>query len=287
MTVERKTQTGDSYNRCIAELRARYSGRGVSCNYKQANAALAKKEKEAKATVTENITQESFVLFNTGNKIGDQYRSGEYRGSKYMTSDDFVRYFKSRRAFFMPSALKAQEEKAEEATQNSAVPQKRGARGGLTRSDSGKEGHIKGLLSAAIEFLKKWFPLEPLEGRTEGEKFKFPTAVIGGMAAFALSLGLIVGGSVMIGNASGEVGTLNRTISKLEAEQSELQNKLDSKYNIQDIEEDAKNLGMINKEYAESAYIDVCADEEIEIYEQENEKVGFAALLNALGIKID
>ena len=42
---------------------------------------------------------------------------------------------------------------------------------------------------------------------------------------------------------------------------------------------------MINREYADKAYIDVGSDEKIEIYEQEEKNVGFAALLNALGIK--
>ena len=44
---------------------------------------------------------------------------------------------------------------------------------------------------------------------------------------------------------------------------------------------------MINKEYAEKAYIDVSSDEEIEIYEAEEKNVGFAAFLSAFGINID
>jgi len=125
-----------------------------------------------------------------------------------------------------------------------------------------------------------------VQGRSEGEKLRFPMAAVGGMAAFALSLGLIVGGSVMIGNASSEVGSLNAQISHLESQQTELQSQLDLKYNVQDIEEDAKSLGMINKEYAERKYIDVAPDEEIEIYEQEETNVGFAALLSALGFNV-
>ena len=290
MTVERKTLNNDSYNRCIAELRARYSGRGVSCNYKQANAALVKseKDKEKAAAVTENISQESFVLFNTGNKIGDQYRSGEYRGSKYMTSDDFVRYFKSRRAFYMPSALKAQEVEAEEAKQNSAVPQKRGARGGLTRSDSGKEGHIRGLLSAAVEFVKKWFPLEPREDRVEATSFRLPVAALSGAAVFVISLGLIVGGSVMVGSASGDVGELNRRIAVLEAEQSDLQGKLDLKYNINEIEKDVKALGMIKREYADNEYIDKVNTLKIEVYDENEDKdINRASLLASFGVGVD
>lgn len=274
--------TSDSYDRCIAQLRARYIGRGVSVSAKRSAAEQEIRDRAALAARNEDV-----LSFDRVSGISNEYRSGEYKGSRYMTSDDFVRYFKNRNTYNMPLAIKnAQQSMKDKAQRPSAVTARNGAkRDSLVASDStSKEGHLR----ARVEtFLKKWFPLEPLEGRSEGEKFRFPTAVVGGMAAFALSLGLIVGGSVMIGNASGEVGTLNRTIARLESEQSELQSKLDTKYNIQDIEEDAKNLGMINKEYAESAYIDVSADEEIEIYEQEDEKVGFAALLNALGIKID
>lgn len=291
MTVDYKNHANDSYDRCIAELRARYSGRGVSVSFKNEIAAQAKKENAAKTAAAKAPAQESFVLFNSGNKIGDQYRSGEYKGSKYMTSDDFVRYFKSRRAFYMPAALKAQEAEAEAAKQNSAVPQRKGngaSSRGLTRSDSGKEGHIRGLLSAALELAKKWFPMEPREGRVDNTSFRIPAAAITGIAVFVVSLGMIVGGSVMVGSASGEVGKLNRQISLLEAEQTDLQSKLDLKYNISEIEEDAKALGMIKREYADNEYIEVISREEIEIYgENEDKDLNLTALLASFGIKID
>ena len=203
-----------------------------------------------------------------------------------MTSDDFVRYFRNRDNYNMPLALRnAQQSMKDKAKRPEAVSVRNGVqRDSLVAADStSKEGHLK---TRVQTFIKKWFPVEPCEGRSIGERFRFPTAVVGAMAAVSLSLGLIVGGSVMIGNASGELGTLNSEISRLESQQTELQNQLDRKYNIEEIEEEAKSLGMINKKYAESAYIEVASDEEIEIYEQEDTNVGFAALLNALGIKI-
>ena len=220
--------------------------------------------------------------------ISNEYRSGEYKGSKYMTSDDFVRYFRNRDTYNMPLALRgAQQSMSDKAQRSQSITARRGGAGGdsvVPTESSSKEGHLR----ARVEtFLNKWFPKEPIFGRTEGEKLRFPVAALGGMAAFALSLGLIVGGSVMIGNASSEVGSLNAQISHLEAQQTELQSELDLKYNVQDIEKDAKSLGMINKEYAEKKYIDVANDEKIEIYEYEETNVGFAALLNALGFNVD
>ncbi len=275
--------TNDSYDRCIAELRARYNGRGVSVSTKRmVSDQLGRERREALAEKAE-----SQIVFNRVSGISDEYRSGEYKGSRYMTSDDFARYFRNRTTYNMPIALRGAQQSMQARAQNrSAVVGRRGdGRDSLVASDgTSKEGHLKTRIET---FVTKWFPREPIEGRSEGEKLRFPISVVGSMAAIAVSFGLIVGGSVMIGSASGKVGTLNSTISKLETQQTELQSKLDLKYNIQDIEEDAKSLGMINKEYAEKSYIDVASDEEIEIYEQEETNVGFAALLSALGIKIN
>ena len=273
--------TNDSYSRCIAELRARYNGRGVSVSTKRmVSEQLGKERREALAQ-----RAESQVVFNPVSGISDEYRSGEYKGSKYMTSGDFARYFRNRITYNMPTALKgAQQSMQARAQSRSAVVGRRGdGRDSLIASDgTSKEGHLKTRIET---FVTKWFPREPIEGRSVGERLRLPVSVVGSMAAVALSFGLIVGGSVMIGSASGEVGTLNSKISQLETQQTELQSKLDLKYNIQDIEQEAKSLGMINKEYAQKEYIDVADDEEIEIYEQDETNVGFAALLSALGIK--
>lgn len=276
----------DSYNRCIAELRARYSGRGVSSNFRNEMARQAKKEESAKGAT------ESYVLFDSRSKIGDGYRSGEYNGSRYMTSDDFVRYFKSRRAFYMPTPLKTGKAEGQKGSQNSAVPRKKsGAAGGsVIPSESGsKESHTGKRLSALKELAAKWFPVEAKEGRVEATRFRFPAAAVSGIAVFVVSLGMIVGGSVMVGSASAAVGELNSEISALEAEQADLEGKLDLKYNINDIERDAKALGMIKREYADNEYIESESHESIEIYgENEDEETDLAAaLLSAFGIELD
>lgn len=270
----------DSYDRCMAELRARYIGRGVGVNTSRAfDAQVAKDEKYMLAAKAEGC-----IGFYKS-VITNEYRSGEYNGSKYMTSSDFVRYFRNRSRHNMPVSLRsAQQSMTSKIHKETAIVGRKGdGRDSLVASDS-KEGHLR---ASVKEIAEKWFPAEPKEGRSVGEKFRFPVSAVGSMAAVALSLGLVVGGSVMIGSASSEIGMLNSEISHLEAQQTELQSSLDLKYNIQDIEKDAKSLGMINKEYADKAYIDVAEDEEIEIYEQEESNIGFSALLNALGIKTD
>ncbi|MBQ9087010.1 MAG: hypothetical protein IJY47_07485 [Clostridia bacterium] len=280
MAVE---QMNDSYRRCLTELRERYQSRGVSVSVKSEAALQAKQEESTRA-----LAPESYVLFDGGSKIADLYRSGVYQGSKYMTSDDFVRYFKTRRDFYAPSAMR--ENATSVVTENSAVPTRARGNGnqGLRSDSNGKEGHLRTALSALKELGVKWFPMERREGRTEGRSFRMPVSVMSGIAVFAVSLGLIVGGSVMLGNASGEVGELNSTIVLLEAKQTELQGKLDLKYNADEIEAEAKSLGMIKRQYADNEYITVNGEEQIIIYEEgEDENVGLSALLASFGIELN
>ena len=274
-------EMNDSYTRCITELRNRYKGRGVANS-------IGTEARTRNDETAELASAENYILFDSRSNIADSYRSGVYNGSKYMTSDDFVRYFRSRREFYMPEALR----KKQEETEIKAVAKKRaGGRSSreLTSSDSdSKEGHLANLISALNELKEKWFPMEPTEGRREGRRFRVPVAAMSGLAVFALSLGLIVGGSVMIGNAAGEVGQLNSEISVLEAKQTDLEGKLDLKYNINEIEEEAKSLGMIKREHADNQYIPIKGDDEVIVYEENRDKnVGLAALLAAFGIDIE
>ena len=268
--------TNSSYERCMEELRARYSKRGVNAGVKHSSESVEKIDEE--------------ISFERVSFVSDEYRSGSYNGNKYMTSDDFIRYFRKRSAYNMPLALRDAELSNESRVNESArVPaaQRRQStqKGGLVKSESGsKEGN---LIDNAVTFVKQWFPVEPREGREEGTKFKLPARALASMAAAALSLVLIVSGSVMVGKASGEVGSLNSQITRLEAKETELRNELDQKYNVQEIEKDATALGMIKNEFADKQYLEVADEEKIEIFEEEKKDFSFAALLSAFGIDID
>jgi hypothetical protein len=270
----------DSYSRCIAELRTRYRGRAVSGNIKNEAAMIGQREEEQLAEL------QSYTLFDSRSKIADSYRSGEYNGSKYMTSDDFVRYFKSRRAFYMPKVQESEEAKSE-LVQTSSVPQRKNGASPASPSESGsKEGHLERLLSAGKALLAKWIPIERLEGRTEEKHMRFPVSAMAGIAVFAISMSLIVGGAVMVGDASAEVGMLDSQIASLEAQQADLEGKLDLKYTADQIEADAKELGMVKRQYADNEYINLGEEDEIIIYddEEKDDNLGLSSLLAAFGI---
>ena len=275
----------DSYNRCIAELRSRYRGKAISNNAKQEAATL--RERDALSANTNSASNDGYVLFDSQSKIADSYRSGVYNGSRYMTSDDFVRYFRSRRAFYSPSAYKAAETEAK-AAENSAVPaRKNGASSSsLTHAESGsKESHIQGRIATVKNFAKEWFPVERKEGRSVGKSFKLPVSAMAGIAVFAISMTLIVSGSVLVGTSEGEVGKLDSQIASLKAEKADIEGKLDLKYTVDQIEADAKAMGMIKRQYADNEYITLKEDDEIVIYDDgKEENLGLSALLSAFGI---
>ena len=257
--------SNESYSRCLAELRARYGSRGVSVSVKSAEATQKKAEQETVAT-------SAYYLYDTRSGVASSYKSGEYNGSKYMTSDDFVRYFRSRRPFSAP------------VKKNQTVATK-GASSREGSSDS-KEGHLSRAISTLKALREKWLPIERREGRTEVKGFRFPVAAVSYILIFSFSLGLFVSGSVMIGNASGELGELNTKISVLEARESELQSEIDLKYDIEDIKADAEALGMISGEFAGGKTLKANADEEIVIHGVEEGGSSFGALLASIGINI-
>ncbi|MBE6533622.1 MAG: hypothetical protein E7678_01440 [Ruminococcaceae bacterium] len=275
----------DSYNRCIAELRSRYRGKAISNNAKHEAAALRERD-----MLSAGESTDGYVLFDSRSKIADSYRSGIYNGSRYMTSDDFVRYFRSRRAFYSPSAYQTADAEAK-AAENSAVPaRKNGASSSsLTPSESGsKESHIQGLIATVKKFANEWFPAERKEGRTEGRKFRLPVSAMAGIAVFAISMTLIVSGSVLVGTAEGEVGKLDSQIASLKAEKADIEGKLDLKYTVDQIEADAKAMGMIKRQYADNQYVTLEDDDEIVIYDDgKEENIGLSSLLSAFGVNPD
>lgn len=271
----------DSYTRCICELRARYKGRGI------ANSIGASESAQARIADNAQAANESYVLFDSRTNIADSYRSGVYNGSKYMTSDDFVRYFKTRRAFYMPEAVRAKQQAEEAAV---VAPQRKTF--GRGRRESGKqdskEGHLSGLISAAKEIVKEWLPMEAGEFKLQWKLTRLPTAAMSALAVFTISLGLIVGGSVMIGNASGELGGLNSEIASLEETRTELESKLSMKYDINQLKNEVEDMGMIKMGHADNQYITIDSDCDVIVYDKEDkETTPLMALLSAFGFKLD
>ncbi len=258
--------SNESYNRCLSELKARYGSRGVSVNLERSVNAQKKVEEETKAA-------SNYYLFDSRSGIASSFKSGEYNGTKYMTSEDFLRYFRSRRPYSVP-------------VKNNRVAEVSAHKGAREGSSDSKEGHLSRAISTLKKLKEKWLPIESREGRTEIRGFRFPMAAVSYILVFSFSLGLLVSGSVMIGNASGELGELNTKISVLEARESELQSEIDLKYDIASIKADAEALGMISSQFVGGKTLEADADEEVEVYGEADKGGTIAALLSAIGIDV-
>ena len=83
---------------------------------------------------------------------------------------------------------------------------------------------------------------------------------------------------------------LERDLENAKAEPSraaELQAELDLKYTVEQIEADARDLGMVKRQYADTRHVALENEDEIVIYDDgEQENVGLSSLLSAFGIDL-
>jgi len=251
------------------------------------------------------------------------YRNGEYKGNKYMTSEDFVTYFRNSRgkvSYAAGTRKKTTEENAGEIlrsrdtsvkSNSSAVPNVSGGVR-LNKSADNDDGDVKIYRPAKSksrsardndatnvfkridgEKLRKlktvandWLPEEKIIDvkvkRSPGRIAKMAVAVAG----IAVSLMMIVGGSVLVSDAARETKELENELSALELERAELSFELDMKNDVNVIRDRAVNdLGMIRKEYVDAKYLDVSGSDIIQAHEGEDDKdVGLSAILSAFGI---
>ena len=104
------------------------------------------------------------------------------------------------------------------------------------------------------------------------------------IAGVAVSLMLIVSGSVLMSGASREVKDLENELDGLSATQKNLEAELEIKNDVNVLLDRATGeLGMIRKEYVEANYLDSKGSDKVEANEEKKE-VGIAAILSAFGI---
>lgn len=141
------------------------------------------------------------------------------------------------------------------------------------------------LLGRTLKLAEEWIAVDGREYRAEGERKKIPLMTMIAILTVALSLLLIVSGSVIASSASRE---LSRAEAKLEEHLErleELEFRLELKNDLRYFEQIARTqLGMIDREYAPVVYIGGEIEDSVVIHEKdEGILTGLAALLSALG----
>ena len=148
---------------------------------------------------------------------------------------------------------------------------------------------LKKLPAQTVDTVKKRSPLwfDPRKGTTENEKRRFPLSAFAAVAAVAISMMLIVAGSLMVIGAETQISRLNREISGLHEEIADLKSDLESKVDLVEIRRIAtEEYGMVSEEYLKMDYIELERDEIAEVAGgKRKDGIGLAGLLSAIGMK--
>ena len=309
--------------------------------YSYAEDFVSKKpEVSQKKNASSNISSAAKIyMINRMQKenVADNYRSGNNNGQKYMTSEDFVTYFRSRQE--KPSAP-ARPQIRNGATQMSSVKDQKP--GDILRSASGKmptkesvarsnqqprsnisdvvrinktttpraplsedvkiyvpsvkaKKNFETRVFSAIDprnvdrikaVANDWLPKEEIVVAKHAKKDRGIRGMLLGIAGVAISLMLIVSGSVMINEANRDVKKLENEVRALRDEEEILKLELDMKNDVNVLREKAVGeLGMIDKEYVEAFYINSMGNDSVEAHgSDKSDNVGFSTILSAFGI---
>ena len=222
------------------------------------------------------------------------YKSGNYNGVSYMTSDDFLKLYKERRDFNAPAATSRTQAEYDE-IQKKDNEKKADADGKSPKKAKWlavkyelktRVKKVKSKLNAEgfKELSEEWFPPDEVENRREGKKSRFPKKSIPAFVIVTLSLLLIVSGSVMVSHAEIEVSKLENKIIRYERERDELDSKLRTGTDMMAVREWALSQGMVGREYLNSKYIELENSEDTEKFEKDNGDGIIKTFLKAIGI---
>ena len=159
------------------------------------------------------------------------------------------------------------------------------------KPNRGETAVFKKVSPAKLSKIKKmadeWLPEDKIVNAKKEKKSARPfSRMILAVAGTAISLMLIVSGSVMMSGANREVKDLENELHELKASENDLGLELEMKNDVNVLRNRAtEDLGMIRKEYVEANYLDVSGSDGIEVHEKEEEKdLGIAAILSAFGL---
>lgn len=286
MRVQRNTTHAGDCSYYIELLCARYKDRGMATHVR-ADAAL----QERNEALTRALAPGAYVGTD---KISERnhtdYKTGFYRGTAYMTAEDFVNYYKAQREYRSPTTANA--DIAASASRGVAeakegIPPKKEV--WLTKTDK-LPAFIRRFLQTPAgvktnQLAAEWFQVEK-EVKKSGVRTKFPLGVLVSLVAFACALTMIISSSVMVSHVTTEISTLRNDVENAQEEYDKLYSELEVKNNMLMIQKYAEEYGMVGAEYVSSEYLDLSSEDCIKAYEPEEKSLfDLSSLLSAIGIK--
>ena len=292
-------ETGDTDNRYIEMLCDRYRDRGIAG---RAHADAVRQQKQE--ALTKAQTPGAYVMAEQLSRTDgmDQYRSGVQNGRRYMTVADYDHYYHDQRDFRFPErravgTMTGRHDPAELLAETPAVtaevlPPKKA--GWLTDTDKLPAFVKRWLGKPFFRRLNEWagetFPRENHMVKADRKPHAIPAGVVAGLVVVAVSMSLVISGTVLVSQSTREVSELKDTLAEAQAIRSELSDQLDLKNDLLGIKDIAVDqLGMVGEEYLTGQYLDSRQDDYLEVYGDgtEREQSGWAAILSAFGFGRD
>ena len=231
---------------------------------------------------------EIYARVSGGLGRGDRFRHGEFRGQAYMTVDDFATYYSQCRQSTSVASGQARATKtvtAKDCTDSGVIlcraPQKK-----TTRSFQ----HTKSaMLIARVEkTAREWFERDDRVLPSREKKKAFPFSMVACFVIIAVSLMMLVSGTVMVAGAKGEVSELKKEVAQLSDEAQVLEDRLESEIDYLEVYRIAtEEYGMVDADFVKGSYLGRDAQNYIEVYDKPDDtQTAFATLLAAIGIHI-
>jgi cell division protein FtsB len=277
----------------------RYRDRGIAGRMHTDAAKQQKKEALSRA-----ITPGAYVDAEklAGDAELDAYRSGMSDGKRYMTADDFARYYHDQRGYKFPQYRTATDAERIAAVQAVANPrevrlEKPKKAGWLTDADK-LPARLQKLMSRRFfAWLNGWagetFPRETeMRADTracEGKRSRpIPVGLVAALVTVLLSMTMVISSTVSVSQATRELSLLKEDLAELREVHGELEDQLDLKNDMLAIEDKATNeLGMVHEKYLNGEYLTEDVEDRLEVYDEDldgEKKTGLAWLLSAFGI---
>lgn len=282
----------------IEMLCDRYRDRGIAGRVhadaarQQKQEALARARTPGAYAMTERLSGENGM---------DRYRSGVAGGRRYMTVNDYNHYFHDQRDFKFPeyrasgrAAMRHEPEEmlAETPAAAEVLPPKKA--GWLTDTDKLPARLKKWMEKPLFRRLNEWagetFPRETKVVKADRKPHRVPAGVVAGLVVVAVSMSLVISGTVLVSQSTREVSELKDTLAEKQAIRSELSDRLDLKNDLLGIKDIAvEQYGMVGEEYINGQYLDNRQDDWLEVYGDgaQTDTSGWAAILSAFGFGRD
>ena len=245
----------------LRALRSRCRAGGVQ----QTTSRVSAKEQECSVVSADKAENEV-------NGRGARIRHGSFDGKAYMNVDDFSDYFEQRRVSTASLRASQPEVNGKDSADDQAVAEKK---------------HQSALVLCAGKLAREWLCPDDRALRRTKERVRLPLATIATFIIIAVSLMLLVSGSVMVANATKEVSDLRYEVNSLASEAAQLEDKLEAGIDYFEVYRVAtEEYGMVDAGYVSASYLNRETENKLQAHTvTEDNTTGLATLLAAIGIR--